>query len=423
MPADPATAEALLAAGAPVEALVPADIGGLRAAAEVLRWSADVLETGGAALSRIEVTHWRGETSMAFSDRISVEPGRWQSASDALAAGASALDRYADDVGAARSTAAQAEEIYQEYCSAVTEVAVAGGVTGPLVGGPMSVGMRVGELQSTPDTAAANAVDALRRRALELLERARAAVAGAGDLAAAAMAAASDGAPEARRLWESGVRPAAVIDAGHTTLDAVGLVPVVGDPADAVNALWYVREGDYTNGGMSAVGLVPIVGEYVILQKFGRRILVRDGLVQGGRAGADILGRDTLRSLGDGGLLAHELGEDFHTIARHVGRTDEQLAERLLAEPHLLRASTFTTLADAERYTYANLGGHGAEIDAFLSSADRFLPLRLTFDHPIGKTMLRHWASAVDASGNVTMLRKDSSMPNGYRIVTSFPEP
>ena len=53
MTADPATAEALLAAGAPVEALVPADIGGLRAAAEVLRWSADVLETGGAALSRI----------------------------------------------------------------------------------------------------------------------------------------------------------------------------------------------------------------------------------------------------------------------------------------------------------------------------------------------------------------------------------
>jgi len=66
MTADPATAEALLAAGAPVEALVPADIGGLRAAAEVLRWSADVLETGGAALSRIEVTHWRGDASMAF---------------------------------------------------------------------------------------------------------------------------------------------------------------------------------------------------------------------------------------------------------------------------------------------------------------------------------------------------------------------
>jgi hypothetical protein len=138
------------------------------------------------------------------------------------------------------------------------------------------------------------------------------------------MVAAGDDAPEARRFWEARVRPAAVIDVGHTTLDAVGLVPVVGDPADAVNALWYARDGDYASAGMSAVGLVPIVGEYVILQKFGRRILVRDGVVQGGRAGADILGRDTLRYLGDGGLLAHELGEDFHTIARHVGRTDEQ---------------------------------------------------------------------------------------------------
>jgi hypothetical protein len=87
MPADSATAEARLAAGAPVEALVPTDVGGLRAAVEVPRSSAAVLETGGAALSRIEVTHWRGDASMAFADRIAVEPGRWRSASDALPRG------------------------------------------------------------------------------------------------------------------------------------------------------------------------------------------------------------------------------------------------------------------------------------------------------------------------------------------------
>ena len=140
-------------------------------------------------------------------------------------------------------------QVYQQYCSAVTQVGGAGGVAEPLVAGPMSVGMRAGRLQSSPDAAAANAADALRRRALELLERARAAVAGAGDVAAAAIAAASVDAPEARRFWESGVRPAAVSDAGHTTLDAVGLVPVLGDPADAVNALWYARDGDYASTG------------------------------------------------------------------------------------------------------------------------------------------------------------------------------
>ena len=313
-------------------------------------------------------------------------------------------------------------QVYQQYCSAVTQVGGAGGVAEPLVAGPMSVGMRAGRLQWSPDAAAANAADALRRRALELLERARAAVAGAGDVAAAAIAAASVDAPEARRFWESGVRPAAVSDAGHTTLDAVGLVPVLGDPADAVNALWYARDGDYASTGMSAVGLVPIVGEYVVLQKFGRRILVRDGVVQGGRAGADILGRDTLRSLEDGGLLAQQLGEDFHTIAKHVGRTDEQLAARLLAEPYLKRASTFTTLDEAERYTYANLGAHRAEIDAFLTSQDRSLSFELTFDHPVGRTMVKQLSDPIEATKVLTILRKDPAMPNGFRIATSFPE-
>ena len=304
----------------------------------------------------------------------------------------------------------------------MTQVGGAGGVAEPLVAGPMSVGMRAGRLQSSRDAAAANAADALRRRALELLERARAAVAGAGDVAAAAIAAASVDAPEARRFWESGVRPAAVSDAGHTTLDAVGLVPVLGDPADAVNALWYARDGDYASTGMSAVGLVPIVGEYVVLQKFGRRILVRDGVVQGGRVGADILGRDTLRSLEDGGLLAQQLGEDFHTIAKHVGRTDEQLAARLLAEPYLKRASTFTTLDEAERYTYANLGAHRAEIDAFLTSQDRSLSFELTFDHPVGRTMVKQLSDPIEATKVLTILRKDPAMPNGFRIATSFPE-
>jgi hypothetical protein len=129
------------------------------------------------------------------------------------------LQRYADDVGAVRSTAVEAVQVYRQYCSAVTEVAVAGGVAEPQVSGPMSVGMRGGQLQSAPDLAAAKAADALRRRALELLERARAAVAGAGDVAAAAMVAAGDDAPEARRFWEarSALRRSSMSDTPRST--------------------------------------------------------------------------------------------------------------------------------------------------------------------------------------------------------------
>jgi hypothetical protein len=47
---------------------------------------------------------------------------------------------------------------------------------------------------------------------------------------------------------------------GHTVLDVAGLVPVFGEPADGLNALWYAAEGDAVNAGLSAVGMVPILG-------------------------------------------------------------------------------------------------------------------------------------------------------------------
>jgi len=43
-------------------------------------------------------------------------------------------------------------------------------------------------------------------------------------------------------------------------LDGVGLVPVVGEPADGINALWYGAEGDELNAALSAAGMIPIAG-------------------------------------------------------------------------------------------------------------------------------------------------------------------
>ena len=49
-------------------------------------------------------------------------------------------------------------------------------------------------------------------------------------------------------------------DLGHLALDAVGLIPVVGEVADLANAAWYTAEGDYLNAGLSAAAAVPLVG-------------------------------------------------------------------------------------------------------------------------------------------------------------------
>jgi hypothetical protein len=47
---------------------------------------------------------------------------------------------------------------------------------------------------------------------------------------------------------------------GHTILDVLGLFPVLGEPADAVNAGWYSVEGDWVNAGLSAGALIPFAG-------------------------------------------------------------------------------------------------------------------------------------------------------------------
>jgi len=50
---------------------------------------------------------------------------------------------------------------------------------------------------------------------------------------------------------------------GHSTLDVVGLIPVVGEVSDLTNATWYLCEGEYGDAAMSATSMLPLLGDYV----------------------------------------------------------------------------------------------------------------------------------------------------------------
>jgi len=52
---------------------------------------------------------------------------------------------------------------------------------------------------------------------------------------------------------------AALLDI-HVILDLVGLIPVIGEVADGVNALIYLAEGDFTNAALSAAAMIPVAG-------------------------------------------------------------------------------------------------------------------------------------------------------------------
>src|SRR5262249_41628529 len=65
-------------------------------------------------------------------------------------------------------------------------------------------------------------------------------------------------------------------DIGHTVLDLVGMVPVVGTVANLVNAGWYAAQGDWTDAAWSAAAAIPIGGEAADAAK-----LVKDGVKLG----------------------------------------------------------------------------------------------------------------------------------------------
>jgi len=48
---------------------------------------------------------------------------------------------------------------------------------------------------------------------------------------------------------------------GHTALDTIGVVPVVGSVAEAANAGWYAAQGDYADAALSGASAIPVVGD------------------------------------------------------------------------------------------------------------------------------------------------------------------
>ncbi len=90
-----------------------------------------------------------------------------------------------------------------------------------------------------PAAGAATQAERLRLEAIALLDHARSAVSGEGDVAAEALGRALETAPAARRFYEPTIRPAGAEGAAHLVLDGVSLVPGwVGVGAAGINALW-----------------------------------------------------------------------------------------------------------------------------------------------------------------------------------------
>jgi len=112
-----------------------------------------------------------------------------------------------------------------------------------------------------------------------------------------------------------------------------------------------------------------------------------------------------------------------HTLKRHVGRTDDELRDRLAHEP-ITAASSYTDRAAAEAAVGAALAANRDRIDRWLSRTRGHPNLVLDYDgdahHPIGCVLNRGEATTVPCSHAVVVLKWAG--PGDYYVLTSYPE-
>jgi CDI toxin RNase A-like protein len=114
-----------------------------------------------------------------------------------------------------------------------------------------------------------------------------------------------------------------------------------------------------------------------------------------------------------------------HTLARHVGKTDAELADRLRREPQISSASTFTDRGVAERAVGAALASAGGRLAAWQSRSGRRPNLVLHFvdqaRQPFGRSLSRGRQASVPCDRVLVVLRWDARSDRFY-VLTSYPE-
>lgn len=111
-----------------------------------------------------------------------------------------------------------------------------------------------------------------------------------------------------------------------------------------------------------------------------------------------------------------------HTLRKHVGQTDMQLAERLRRERNISAASTWTDLETAEETVAKALASESERIDKWIRRGYPRPNLALHYDagRLIGRSLSRGADRAVDCTRAVVVLRADG--PEGYYVLTTYPE-
>jgi len=119
--------------------------------------------------------------------------------------------------------------------------------------------------------------------------------------------------------------------------------------------------------------------------------------------------------------LSRDEDRGGHTLRKHVGRTDDQLRQRLQRERNISAASTWTDRASAEETVAAALRAERGKVENWQRRGERRPNLALHFDagHQIGRSLVRGATEVVPCSEAVIVLRADGE---AFYVLTTYPE-
>jgi hypothetical protein len=138
--------------------------------------------------------------------------------------------------------------------------------------------------------------------------------------------------------------------------------------------------------------------------------------------------RPSSQAAGSQSSSTHDLSQDEaaggHTLKKHVGRTDDQLRERLHHERNISAASTYTDRQTAEQVVGIALQQNREKISRWLEQEGGHPNLVLDFNgddaHPIGRSLRRGEDQTQPCSHAVVVMRWVS--PSEYYVLTTYPE-
>jgi toxin YxiD len=120
--------------------------------------------------------------------------------------------------------------------------------------------------------------------------------------------------------------------------------------------------------------------------------------------------------------LTRDEARGGHTLEKHVGRSDQELRERLDRERNISAASTWTNREVAEETVAQALRAERDKIARWEERGYRRPNLALHFDagRVIGRSMRHGGESSSPATQAVIVLKADG--PNSFYVLTSYPE-